>query len=340
MIVLFENFKVKGLRLKNRIVMAPMCQYSSDENGFVKDWHIFHYASRAVGGVGLIILEATSVEPDGRISFNDLGIWSEQHVEGLKRLTSAIHENGSKVAIQIAHAGRKSRTAVLPIAPSAIRFSDSKKYRQPVQMDKNRIDEVAENFSKAAERAVLAGFDAVEIHAAHGYLINEFLSPLTNKRKDEYGGSSENRARFLKEIVQGVKSKMPRDMPLMIRVSADDYYKGGNKVGDVAEILNHISDMIDVVDVSGGGIMPENHVNTFPGYQLDNAAKIKEMTGLCTIGGGLITTYYLAEYAVNSKCDLVYFGRQLLREPYWPLKAAKEAGIELEWPFQYERAKF
>ena len=337
MYTLFESFKVKGLELKNRIVMPPMCQYSSDGNGFVKDWHIFHYASRAVGGVGFIIVEATSVEPDGRISPNDLGIWSDRHVEGLKKLTTAIHENGAKVAIQLAHAGRKSRTADLPIAPSAIRFSEE--YRVPMQMDKIRINEVIESFSKAAERAVKAGFDAVEIHAAHGYLINEFLSPLTNKRNDEYGGTLEKRARFFKEIVESVKSKLPIDMPLMVRVSASDYYEGGNEVEDVAKILNLLSGMIDVVDISGGGVMPENHVKTFFGYQLDNASKIKEMTGLHTIGGGLITTYPLAEYAVSSKCDLVFLGRQLLREPYWPLKAAKEASVDLDWPFQYKRAK-
>lgn len=334
--MLFEPIKVKALKFRNRIVMAPMCQYSSDEGGFVKDWHLFHYASRAVGGVGLIIVEATSVDPNGRISPRDLGIWSDQHVEGLKKLTDAIHENGAKVAIQLAHAGRKSKTAKSPIAPSAIRFSEE--YREPLRLDKDEIAKVVDRFSKAAKRSVLAGFDAIEIHAAHGYLVNEFLSPLTNKRNDAYGGDIERRSRFLKEIVESVKKEIPPTMPLLVRVSASDYYKGGNEVNEIIKVVNMI-DGIDVVDVSGGGIMPEVHVKTFTGYQLDNAFKIKKETGLPVIGGGLVATYPLAEYAVNTKCDFVFVGRQLLRDPYWPLKIAKEAGADLEWPFQYKRAK-
>ncbi len=334
--MLFEPIKVKALKLRNRIVMAPMCQYSSDEGGFVKDWHLSHYASRAVGGVGLIIVEATSVDPNGRISSKDLGIWSDQHVEGLKKLTDAIHENGAKVAIQLAHAGRKSKTANSPIAPSVIRFSEE--YREPIRLDKDEMVKVVERFSKAAKCSVLAGFDAIEIHAAHGYLINEFLSPLTNKRSDAYGGDIERRARFLKEIVEGVKAEIPSTTPIILRVSASDYYEGGNKVEDVAKIVSLLQG-IDIVDVSGGGVMPEIHTKIFAGYQLDNAFKIKKETGLHVIGGGLITTYPLAEYAVNTKCNFVFVGRQLLRDPYWPLRIAKEAGIDLEWPFQYKRAK-
>lgn len=316
--------------------MPPMCQYSSDESGLVKDWHISHYVCRAVGGVGLIIIEATSVDPDGRISPNDLGIWSDQHIEGLRKLTDAIHKNGAKVAIQLAHAGRKSKAASSPVAPSAIRFSED--YHEPAQLDKAEIAKLVEHFSEAAKRSVLAGFDAIEIHAAHGYLINEFLSPLTNKRDDEYGGDLEKRVRFLKEVVESVKAEIPSTMPIIVRVSASDYYEGGNEVEDVVKILNLVPG-IDLVDVSGGGVMPENRVKAFAGYQLDNAFKIKKGTGLPVIGGGLITTYPLAEYAVNTKCDLVFIGRQLLREPYWPLRAAKEADVDLEWPFQYERAK-
>ncbi len=333
--MLFEPLKIKSLELKNRIVMAPMCQYSSDESGFVKNWHVSHYTARAVGGVGLIIIEATAVEPDGRISPNDLGIWSDEHIEGLKKLTDAVHKNGAKVAIQLAHAGRKSKTAQSPVAPSSIKFSD--KYPVPVQLDINGIAKIIDDFSKAAKRAVRAGFDAVEIHAAHGYLINEFLSPLANKRKDEYGGSLEKRARFLKEVIENVKKQIPYAIPLIVRVSASDYHEGGNTVEDTVKILNSIHG-IDIVDVSGGGVL-ENRVKKFPGYQLDNAFSVKIGTTLPTIGGGLITAYPLAEYAVNTKCDLLYLGRELLRSPYWPLRVSKEYGEDVEWPFQYERAR-
>ncbi len=334
--MLFEKIKIKDLELKNRIVMPPMCQYSSDESGVVKDWHISHYVSRAVGGVSLIIIEATSVEPNGRISPNDLGIWNDKQIEGLRKLTNALHKNGAKVAIQLAHAGRKSKTTSSPVAPSAIRFSEN--YHEPIQLNKSEIEKLIEHFSKAARRAVLAEFDAIEIHAAHGYLINEFLSPLTNKRDDEYGGNLEKRTRFLKEVIENIKDKIPSTMPIIVRVSASDYYEGGNEVEDIIRILNLLP-TVDLVDVSGGGVMPESQVKTFAGYQLDNAFKIKKGTKLPVIGGGLITTYPLAEYAVNTKCDLVFIGRQLLREPYWPLRIAKEADVDLKWPFQYKRAK-
>ncbi|MGC8704679.1 MAG: NADPH dehydrogenase NamA [Athalassotoga sp.] len=333
--MLFEKIKIGDLELKNRIVMPAMCQYSSDETGMVKSWHLSHYQTRAVGGTGLIVIEATAVDPDGRISRNDLGIWEDRQIEGLKKLVDLVHDSGSKIAIQLAHAGRKSKATENPIAPSAIRYSEN--YSHPREMKKSEIKEMIDKFSLAAKRADLAGFDGIEIHAAHGYLINEFLSPLTNKRADEYGGNIENRTRFLSEIVDGMRKNWHK--PLWIRVSASDYAKGGNEVEDIIEALKILGDRIDGVNVSGGGVIHEQHIKVYPGYMLEDAKKIRSATHLTTIGGGLINSYELAEFALNTHCNLVFIGRQLLRDPYWPLKCAKEAGIDLEWPFQYERAK-
>lgn len=334
--MIFEPFKIGNLELKNRIVMPPMCQYSSDNTGTVKTWHIAHYVTRAVGGVGLIIVEATAIEPDGRISPNDLGIWDDSHIEGLKMLVERVHENGAKVAIQLAHAGRKSKATDNPVAPSAIRYSEH--YGHPRELTEDEIKQIVDKFQNASRRAKAAGFDGIEIHAAHGYLINEFLSPLTNKRKDRYGGSIEKRARILIEIVSAIREVW--DKSLWVRVSASDYAKGGNDVDDTIDVLNLLKDKIDAVNVSGGGLVHDQSVSTYPGYMLDNAGRVKIGTGLPVIGGGLINSFELLEYALNSeKCDLVFVGRQLLREPYWPLRIAHDTGIEMEWPFQYERAK-
>ncbi|MGC8544335.1 NADPH dehydrogenase NamA [Athalassotoga sp.] len=334
--MIFEPFKIGNLELKNRIVMPPMCQYSSDNAGSVKSWHISHYVARAIGGVGLIIVEATAVDPDGRISPNDLGIWDDSHVEGLKTLVERVHENGAKVAIQLAHAGRKSKATDDPVAPSAIRYSEH--YGHPHELTQGEINQIVEKFQNASRRAKESGFDGIEIHAAHGYLLNEFLSPLTNKRTDRYGGSIEKRARILIEIVSAVREVW--DKPLWIRVSASDYAKGGNDVDDTIDILNFLKDKIDGVNVSGGGLVHDQSVKVYPGYMIDNAGRVKIGTNLAVIGGGLINSLELSEYSLNSeKCDLVFVGRQLLRDPYWPLKIAHEAGIDMEWPFQYERAK-
>jgi len=334
--VIFEPFKIGNLDVKNRIVMPPMCQYSSDNSGTVKPWHIAHYVSRAIGGVGLIIVEATAVEPDGRISPDDLGIWDDSHVDGLKELVKRVHENGAKIAIQLAHAGRKSKATNEPVAPSAIRYSEH--YGHPRELKENEIEQIVDEFQSASKRAQKAGFDGIEIHAAHGYLINEFLSPLTNKRTDMYGGSVEKRAKILVEIVSAIREVW--DKPLWVRVSASDYAKGGNDVDDTIDILNLLRDRIDAVNVSGGGLVHDQSVKVYPGYMIDNAGMVKIGTGLAVIGGGLINSLEISEYALNSeKCDLVFVGRQLLRDPYWPLKIAHESGIDIEWPFQYERAK-
>ena len=330
---------IKSLKYKNRIVMAPMCQYSSDESGKVKPWHIVHYTSRAVGGVGMIIVEATAVSPEGRITNNDLGIWSDEQIEGLKGLVSSVHANGAKIAIQLAHAGRKSKSADTPVAPSAEAFNS--KYKVPIALDEDGIKEIVVSFQNAARRAFLAGFDAIEIHAAHGYLINEFLSSFSNHRNDSYGGSLTKRTKFLHEIIKAVKKKWPLESPIFVRVSARDLVDGGNEIDDMIQILNSIREDVDVVDVSSGGVADVPKTNVYPGYQLEDTFKIKHECGIPTIGGGGITTVEMAEYALRSEaCDMVYVGKELLRNPYWPLKVAYEAGVDVDWPFQYKRAKY
>jgi NADPH2 dehydrogenase len=331
---LFKNFELKGKLIKNRIVMAPMCMYSAENDGIANSFHLTHYTSRAIGGVGTIIIESTSVEPRGRISVNDLGLWSDDHIPMLKKIVENVHEYNTFIGIQINHAGRKAVTNEKNIAPSLT--SD---YSENIEMDKDTIKKTVMLFKEAAQRAKEAGFDFIEIHAAHGYLINQFLSPLSNKRTDEYGGSIENSARFLKEIVTEIRSVWTNDLPLYIRFSAEDYDKDGNHPADIGNIINLIKDNIDVVDVSSGGIV-RAAPPIYPGYQIGFAKAIREITGLPVIGGGLITTAEMAEAEVSSGIvDFVFFGRELLRNPYFPLNAAKELNEEIEWPQQYRRAK-
>lgn len=327
------------MNLKNRIVMAPMCMYSAEEDGNPNDWHFIHYINRAVGGVGLIILEATGVESRGRISDRDLGIWNDEQAKGLKGIVKACKKYGAKVGIQLGHAGRKSEVMSEPcIAPSPIAFSDS--YRVPIEMTKSDIKEVELAFKEAARRADKAGFDTIEIHAAHGYLINEFLSPLSNKRTDEYGGSEENRARFLKEVLQEVRSVWPEEKPIIVRVTAEEYDEVGNHDSIVANILKMIkNEGIDLVDVSSGGQINAK-INVYPGYQVKFAETIKKEADIDVIAGGLITLPDMAEEILqNGRADLVYLGRELLRNPFWSLQAAKQLNADVEWPVQYERGK-
>lgn len=336
---LFSNYIIKDLELKNRIVMAPMCMYTADDDGKAKEWHLLHYASRAVGGVGLIIQEATAVEPRGRISANDLGIWDDSHIEGLKKIVDTCRSYGAKVGIQLGHAGRKCEAENERIvAPSAIAFSDE--YRVPHEITKEEIDEVVESFKIAAKRCVEIGYDVLEIHGAHGYLINEFLSPLTNKRTDEYGGSKENRARFLKSVVRGVREVWPAEKPIILRVSAEDYGDGGNHPEDLADLINLVKDEgIDIIDVSSGGVISVAP-NVFQGYQVKFAEKIKEKTNLPVIAGGLIIEPHMAEEILqNRRADLIFLGRGLLRNPYWPLNADYELSNIAIWPKQYERGR-
>lgn len=336
---LFRSYTVKNLELKNRIVMAPMCQYSADEEGFANSWHTVHYATRAIGGVGLIILEATAVEPRGRISANDLGIWKDEHVDGLKALVAECKKHGAKMGIQLAHAGRKCGIdSENIVAPSPIAFSDE--YQRPTELTKDEIQNIVQSFKSGAQRSLEAGFDIIEIHGAHGYLINEFLSPLSNQRTDEYGGSLENRVRFLKEILEEVRTVWPRELPLILRVSAEDYISEGNHPEDLAAMINLLKDYeIDIVNVSSGAVVTAP-IKAYPGYQIPFSEVIKKETNLPTIGGGLITSPLMAEEILrNNRADFIFLGRELLRNPYWPLHAAKEVRDDISWPVQYERSK-
>ncbi len=336
---LFDKYTLKNIELRNKIVMAPMCMDSADELGNINSWHYLHYGNRAIGGVGLIIVEATAVESRGRITAMDIGIWNDSHINALRNIVEECKKHGTKMGIQLAHAGRKCEVTTEDIvAPSSIAFNE--KYKTPREMSKEDIKEVVNSFKEAAKRAKEAGFDVIEIHGAHGYLINEFMSPLTNNRTDEYGGNAENRARFLKEVVRAVREVCTDELPLILRVSAEEYAEGGNRPEDTAEIINFVKNAgIDMIDVSSGGLA-QAHINTYPGYQISFAETLKAMTNLPVIGGGLITSPLMAEEIVqNNRADLVFLGRELLRNPFWPLNAAKELQQDIEWPVQYLRSK-
>lgn len=335
----FSKLKLGDVEFKNRIVMAPMCMDSADHEGNTKPWHFVHYATRAVGGVGLIILEATAVESRGRITDVDLGIWKDEHIDGLSKIVEECKSHGAKVGIQISHAGRKCEVLTENIiAPSPIAFDD--RYRVPNEMSIEDISIVINSFRAGALRANKAGLDVIELHGAHGYLINEFLSRLTNKRSDEYGGSLENRARFLKEIIKAVREVWPTEKPLIVRFSAEEYSDKGNHPDDVAQIINLVKDEgVDMIDVSSGGVIPAS-ISTYPGYQIEYANEINYKTGLPVIGGGLITNALMVEEILqNNRADMVFLGRELLRNPYWAFGAEKELVDEIEWPIQYQRGK-
>ncbi len=336
---LFSSFKIKNIEIKNRIVMAPMCMYSADNDGIAKDWHYIHYTSRAVGGVGLILQEATAVEPRGRISSNDLGLWNDNQIEGLKKIVKAVKKNGSLMGVQLAHAGRKCEAENEQIiAPSPIAFSDE--YRLPNEMTREDIKTVIKAFKDAAKRCIEVGYDIIEIHGAHGYLINQFLSPVTNNRTDEYGGSVENRARFLKEVLHAVREVWTMEKPLILRVTAEDYVVEGNHPEDLAELINLVKhEGVDIVNVSSGGLV-SIAPKVFQGYQVKFAEIIKEGTGLPVIAGGLIIDPHMAEEILqNNRADMIFLGRALLRNPYWPLQADYELKNEVSWPKQYERGR-
>jgi NADPH2 dehydrogenase len=332
---LFSPYTIKGVTLKNRIVMAPMCMYSShNKDGHVQNWHRTHYTSRAVGQVGLIIVEATSVTPQGRISPLDLGIWNDGHVEGLTELVGLMKEYGAKTGIQLAHAGRKAVLDGEILAPSALAFNE--KMKTPTEMSITDIEETVKAFKKGAERAAKAGFDVIEIHGAHGYLINEFLSPLANKRADEYGGSAENRYRFLREVIDAIKTVW--NGPLFVRVSAHDYHEEGLTPNDYITFAQWMKDQgVDLIDVSSGSVIPA-HIHVYPGYQVKYSETIKSGADIATGAVGLITTGIQAEEILqNERADLIFLARELLRDPYWPRTAAKELGVTFEGPKQYKR---
>lgn len=331
---LFEPYQLQKIALKNRVVMAPMCMYSAEDDGLVTPFHIVHYATRAAGQVGLIILEATGILPEGRISNKDLGIWDDVHIEGLKQVVDGMKAYGAKTGIQLAHAGRKATVEGEVFAPSAIAFSDD--YKTPTEMAVNDIEKVIEAFKQAAIRADKAGFDVLEIHGAHGYLISEFLSPAVNKRTDAYGGSQENRYRLLRQVIDAIRSVW--DGPLLVRVSAEDYAKDGTTMDDFIVFSRWMkSQGVDLIDVSTGGVV-QARIKVFPGYQVPHAEAIKHGASIPTSAVGLITTAIQAEEILqNNRADLIFLARVLLREPYWPLHAAKELGKEVTPPTPYVR---
>lgn len=333
----FQNYRIKNMDLKNRLVMPPMCMYSSDKSGNTNSFHYAHYEARAIGGVGLIIVEATGVTPNGRISDNDLGIWDDSHVEGLHSIVSCVKKHGAKIAVQLNHAGRKyTGNSGKLVAPSAVRFDEDS--RIPEELSKEQINGLILSYKDAARRADAAGFDAIEIHAAHGYLIHQFFSPLSNHRTDEYGGNLKNRTRFLKEILQAVGQEWPKEKPVFLRVSACDYKENGITVENMIQIVNEIKEYIDIVHVSSGGLVHAD-IPLYPGYQINYASAIKSGCEIPVIAVGLITDLNMAEEILsNNRADLVAFGRELLRNPYFVLNEARKRNIPVEYPEQYKRA--
>ncbi|MBN1251454.1 MAG: NADH:flavin oxidoreductase/NADH oxidase [Bacteroidales bacterium] len=333
--MLFEPIIIKNLKSKNRIVMAPMCTYQA-VNGFANNSHLIHYASRAIGQTGIIILEATAIEPRGRISVDDLGLWSDEFVDGLKSITDECKNHGSKIGIQLAHAGRKSRVLDEEIvAPSSLAFNSS--FPTPHELSKDEIEEIILKFGEAAKRADKAGFDFVEIHAAHGYLINQFLSPITNKRTDEYGN---DKKLFLERVLKEVRANFSPEKTIFVRVSAEEYNIAGNNPENLGELLSEISYLFDILHVSSGGIDENSDFKTFPGYQLSFAEYLKKELNKPVIAVGLLQDENIANQALkDNKADLIAIGRGLLNDPYWPLHAAKKLNADIEWPKAYLRAK-
>ncbi|AFI03310.1 NADPH dehydrogenase [Helicobacter cetorum] len=329
--LLFSPFKIANHTIKNRVVMAPMDQYMAVD-GFVNDWHLHHYVARAIGQVGLIIIEASAVCENGRISAQDLGIYDDAHIEGLKNLVEKCHAYGATMAIQINHAGRKCSLKNTPlIAPSAISFNS--KSPTPKEMDTNDIKQVIEDFKKSALRAKECNFDMLEIHAAHGYLLSSFLSPLSNKRTDKYG---QNRALLLQEILESIKSVLP-NMPLIVRISADDYHQNGNSAKDFIELLEPLSHLYDALDVSCGGVV-EVPIRVYPGYQIEQASLLKDALGKITIAGGALSDAKMAQKIISSQsADAIFLARELLKNPFWCLQSALALNQEIDIPKPYER---
>lgn len=347
-----DTLTIKSVTIKNRIGMSPMCQYSAID-GLVNDWHFVHYGTRAVGGAGLIIVEATAVAPEGRISPSDLGLWNDEQAAGLQILTELIHEHGAVSGIQIGHAGRKA-SHDLPanggkqlqmnnggwttVSPSAIPFDPSE--IQPEVLDNAAIKKIISQFKESALRAKHAGFNVLEIHGAHGYLIHQFLSPLSNHRTDQYGGGFENRIRFLLEVVTAIQTVWPNDLPLFVRLSATDWVEGGWTVEETVKLCTILKAMgVDLIDCSSGGNIYNAKINLEPGYQVRFSESVRK-TGILTSAVGLITTVeQVSSVLENEQADLVLLGRVLLRNPYFPLLSTVETDQEIAWPSQYLRAK-
>ncbi len=349
--LLFTSLRTRSLELRNRIVVSPMCEYSSHD-GFANDWHLVHLGSRAVGGAGLVLTEACAVTAEGRISPDDLGIWKDDHVAMLARITAFVRSQGAAAGIQLAHAGRKAGTAApfkggkpLPaaeawqiVAPSPLAFAPG--YAQPHEVSKSEIAAIIGDFAAAAARALTAGFQVIELHAAHGYLIHQFLSPLSNQRSDAYGGSFDNRCRLACEVVEAVRGVWPAELPLWVRISATDWVEGGWDVADSVALARRLRPLgVDLMDCSSGGNVAHAQIPVGPGYQTVFAEQIKRETGMATGAVGVITSPEQAEHIlVTGQADAIILARQMLREPYWPLRAAHELGHPIAWPEQYARA--
>lgn len=341
---LFSPLTLRGVTLRNRIAMSPMCMYSAAEDGVATDFHLAHLGARATGGVGLIITEASAVEARGRISTNDLGLWDEAQVESLARIVRLCKAQGAAMCSQLAHAGRKAWTPTkgagpLPaVAPSAIPFDTE--WVVPHELTLAELDGIVSAYEAAAHRALRAGFDAIELHAAHGYFLHEFLSPLANRRTDAYGGSLANRARMLLRVVEAVREALPESQPLLVRLSSTDWIEGGLRIEDQVQVARWLqAHGVDLVDCSSGGIT-SSLPPVGPGYQVPFAERIRREAGIATMSVGLITTPEMAEEIVrNGRADVVALGRELLRNPYWPLHAARALGADIAWPRQYLRAK-
>lgn len=348
---LFTPFQLRGVTLRNRIAVSPMCQYSA-EDGFANDWHLVHLGSRAAGGAGLVIVEATAVEPAGRISPGDLGLWKDEQIAPLARITSFMRSQGAVSGIQIAHAGRKASTSapwqgggVVPVAeggwvteaPSAVPFRETDPV--PHELTREEIARLVQSFAAAARRAVTAGFDVIELHGAHGYLTHEFLSPLANRRTDEYGGSYENRIRFALEVVTAVRAAMPDNFPLFLRISTTDWAEGGWTVEDSVELARRVKPLgVDLVDCSSGAMVPWAKIPAGPGFQVPFAEQIRREAQMATGAVGFITAPAQADAIIRTgQADLVLLARELLRDPYWPLRAARALGADITPPNQYAR---
>ncbi len=346
---LLSPLSIGGLQLRNRIVMSPMCQYSAEE-GMANDWHLVHLGSRAAGGVSLVMVEATAVTREGRISPGDLGIWTDAHTEPLARIARFLRSQGAAAGIQLAHAGRKAShdlpwqggAALKPgqggwnvIGPSPIPFDEAD--LPPLALDEAGIQGIIEAFEAATRRALLAGFQIIEIHAAHGYLLHEFLSPLSNHRNDLYGGTLDNRMRLLLEVSQRLRRLLPKEVPLFVRISATDWVEGGWDIDQSVILCQRLKDVgVDLIDVSSGGMTPKARIPVGKGYQVPFARRIRAEAGIKTGAVGLITEpRHANEIITGGDADLVFLARELLREPYWALKAQTELGGEPSWPIQY-----
>jgi 2,4-dienoyl-CoA reductase-like NADH-dependent reductase (Old Yellow Enzyme family) len=349
---LFSPFRVRDIELKNRIVVSPMCEYSAKE-GHPQTWHLVHLGSRAIGGAGLVFTEASAVEERGRISSADTGIYEDAHVESWRPIVEFIRSHGAVPGMQLAHAGRKASTAPpwmggkpvaaseggwKPVGPSALAFDAG--YTVPHELSKVEIGEIVGAFKKSAQRALAAGFEVIEIHAAHGYLLHQFLSPLSNTRADEYGGKFENRVHIVKQVIHAVREVRPRSLPLFVRVSATDWKEGGWDLAQTIELSRQVKPLgVDLIDASSGGTVPGVKIPLGPGYQTGFAEAIRQEAGIATGAVGMISEPVQAETILaTEQADLVFLARELLRDPYWPRRAAKALDVKIKSPVQYERA--